>query len=347
METGLFELTRRLIAIESITGNEAAVADFLYEHLLAIGWRSEKIQVSPTRWNVFARRGKPAITFSTHIDTVPPFLDPWEDDDFIYGRGACDAKGPLAAQIFAAEELFNEGLDLIGLLFVVGEEQDSIGAITANRWLREQPFAEELRYLINAEPTENRLASGTKGALRLRIETRGRAAHSAYPHLGENAIDKLLGALERIHKLPRHWDPVLGEQTINIGTISGGIKPNIISDKAQAEVMFRLVTDPETVKQQVLDEVSPFADVRFDFEIPAVHLKIHPGFDTAPMSFYTDIPSLHHWGEPLLLGPGSIHDAHTMKEKISKKDLVKGQKLYVQLARELLDNIDGLDGRQR
>ncbi|HEY3128254.1 MAG TPA: M20/M25/M40 family metallo-hydrolase [Acidobacteriota bacterium] len=330
------DLARSLISIESTTGNEAAVSDFLHRYLLGRGWQVETIAVAENRWNLFARKGTPRIAFSTHMDTVPPVLPSGEDEDFLYGRGACDAKGILAAQIIAAEQLSREEAASLCLLFVVGEERNSAGAIAANRWVKSQPFAAGLRYLINGEPTENRLALGTKGSLRCTIEAAGRSAHSAYPELGENAIEKLLDALQLIRRLPLRSHPELGKETVNIGTISGGTRPNIIPDHAEAEVMFRLVCNPEALKEQIAQNTGSLAQVRFDFEVPVVLLKRLADFDSAPMAYTTDIPFLTNFGEPLLLGPGSIQDAHSVHEKISKKELLRGVELYAKLVRILL-----------
>ncbi|HEY2933473.1 MAG TPA: M20/M25/M40 family metallo-hydrolase [Acidobacteriota bacterium] len=331
------ELTRKLVAIESTTGCEGPAADFLYGYLRDHGWSAQKLPVEEGRWNVFARRGAPQVVFSTHIDTVPPHVELAEDEAFIYGRGACDAKGIAAAQVSAAEKLFREeGIENICLLFVVGEERNSAGAIAANRWVEKQPFFGGLRYLINGEPTENVLASGTKGSLRCRLTASGVSAHSAYPHLGVNAIEKLLEALHRIRSLQLRTDPDLGEETLNLGTIQGGTRPNVVPDFATAEVMFRLVDGGGVLKNEILQRVGGLAEVNFEFEVPPLRLKRMAEFQTAPMAYTTDIPFLTHFGEPLLLGPGCIDDAHTLQEKISKQELSRGVQLYADLARALL-----------
>ncbi|MBI3940973.1 MAG: M20/M25/M40 family metallo-hydrolase [Acidobacteria bacterium] len=328
-------LARSLVAIESTTGNESAAGDFLLGYLRSEGWDVERLPVDAGRWNLFARRGDPKIIFSTHIDTVPPFVLPAEDDAFIYGRGACDAKGILAAQVSAAAELLREGMSSVGLLFVVGEERNSAGAMAANQWILSQPFAGKVRFLINGEPTENKLALGTKGSLRCLLEATGRSAHSAYPQLGVNAIEKLLDALQQVRKLPLRADPELGGETVTIGTIVGGTRPNVVPDSASAEVMFRLVSDSEPLKREMVGRIGSLAEVRFEFEVPRVRFRRVEGFETAPMAYTTDIPFLSNFGEPLLLGPGSVHDAHTLGEKISKKELIRGVQLYAQLARRL------------
>jgi acetylornithine deacetylase len=332
-------LALRLIGIESTTGMESALAEFLHGYLEGQGWKVERLPVQGDRVNLFARSGEPRVLFSTHMDTVPPFLGPREDEAFIYGRGACDAKGILAAQVSAATQLLHEGENSVALLFVVGEERNSAGAIAANKWILGQPFSSRIRYLINGEPTENKLAVGTKGSLRCVVEAKGRSAHSAYPHLGVNAIEKLLDTLQKIRTLPLRSDPDLGDETVNIGTITGGTRPNVIPDSASAEVMFRLVADAEPLKRQIAERVAGEAEVRFEFEVPPIRLKCLDGFETAAMAYTTDIPFLTHFGRPLLLGPGSIRHAHTMGEKISKAELARGVQLYAELARRLLKEL--------
>ena len=186
----VFELTRALVDIDSVTPNEERVGVYLAGHLSALASRTngkvERIEVEPHRYNVLATWGEPVVTLSTHMDTVPPYYTSKEDDQWIWGRGACDTKGIIASMIFAVEALLAEGLRGIALLFVVGEERNSAGALAAAKDNRGS------RYIINGEPTENKLAVGSKGALRFEIAAKGRMAHSAYPHLGESAIEKLL-----------------------------------------------------------------------------------------------------------------------------------------------------------
>jgi acetylornithine deacetylase len=325
-----FELTRRLIEIESITENEQHVAVFLRDRLASLGWNASLQEAAPGRPNVTALLGKPELVFTTHIDTVPPYLPFREDDDNIYGRGACDAKGIAAAQIEAAERLRHSGENRIGLLFVVGEERNSAGAIFANRT---PPGS---RFCIDGEPTENRLAVGSKGSLRAELPVRGRAAHSAYPEMGDSAILKLLDLLQDLRAMELPSDALLGQTTCNIGILEGGTKPNIIPDHARAEVMFRSVEPIDRLKQRLEALVAGRAAVTYPFEVPPFMMNVLEGFETAVVSFTTDVPFLTRWGKPYLIGPGSILDAHTANEKISKKQLVDGIDLYVDLARKLL-----------
>lgn len=324
-----FALTRHLIDIDSITGNEAGVAEFLRDHLERLGADVTLEVAEPGRPNVRAFWGKPDVVLSTHTDTVPPFIASREDEAFIYGRGACDAKGIIAAQVEAARRLRADGVTGIGLLFVVGEERNSAGALVANR----NPAGS--RYLINGEPTENKLAVGTKGALRLVITTSGRAAHSAYPELGESAIEKLLDALGRVRKLDLPSDDVLGNTTCNIGLIHGGIAPNVIPDSASAEVMFRTVQQPEELFTIVRDAIGDLATVEMAFSVPPVRLGVLEGFEKEVVSFATDVPCLSAWGQPFLIGPGSIHVAHTPDERIAKADLLRAVDIYVSMVKKL------------
>lgn len=333
----LFELTRTLVDIESVTGNEAAVGEHL-ERVLAplvsrYQGRLERMEVEPGRFNVFAAWGEPAVTFSTHMDTVPPFIPSREDEEHIWGRGACDAKGIIASMLAAVESLLEEGARNLGVLFVVGEERNSAGALAAARNPRGS------RYLINGEPTENKLALGSKGALRIELRASGRMAHSAYPELGESAIEKLLDVLEAVRRIPLPVDPVLGPSTLNIGTISGGRAPNVIADFAQAELMVRLVGNPAAISQAIRAAAAGRAEVREVLCVPAVRLKALDGFETTVVAYTTDIPAFGGaWGEPFLVGPGSIHAAHTLEERVPKRQLEQAVEVYRQLAARLLNS---------
>lgn len=331
----VFELTRKLVDIESVTGNEEPVGRFLYEYLSARsalnGGRVELLEVEPRRYNVFAHWGDPVVTLSTHIDTVPPFFPSRDEGDCIWGRGACDAKGIIAAMIHAAEALVREGTRGVALLFVVGEERNSAGAFAAARDPRGS------RFLINGEPTENKLALGSKGALRFEVRASGKMAHSAYPELGESAIEKLLDALEKLRRMPLPSDPVLGPSTLNIGTIAGGRAPNVIPDHAQAEVFVRLIDDGLSLREQVRKLLQPAVEVKDVLRIPALHLGALPGLETTVVAYTTDIPAFGGtWGQPYLLGPGAIQVAHTERERIPKPQIEQAVQIYQQMVRQLL-----------
>src|SRR5712691_6608830 len=324
----LFELTRKLIDIPSVTGEEQLVGVFLKSHLEGLSYCVELQQVEKSRCNVIATTGAPPrIVLSTHMDTVPPHISSSEDDRFIYGRAACDAKGIIAAQIFAAEQLRGAGFRDLGLLFTVDEELASLGAQVAN----EHPLAEQCRYLINAEPTDNRMATGTKGSLRLTVRTEGRAAHSAYPEQGESAIEKMLDTLASIRACVWPGDALFGDTTCNIGVIAGGTRPNVIPAEASAELQIRLATGAGAVKQVLENAVAGRATLEYTSEHDPVRLHSVEGFDQCVVRFTTDIPYLSRWGTPLLLGPGSILDAHTEHERIAKSELVGAVALYVKL----------------
>lgn len=327
-----FILTRQLIDIPSLTGDEKSVGEFLAKHLASLGYQVERQQVATDRFNVIATTGEsPRIVFSTHMDTVPPFIASSEDGEYIYGRGSCDAKGIIAAQIFAAEQLRQNGMNNVGLLFTVDEELSSLGAQAANK----HPLARECRFLINGEPTDNRLATGTKGSLRLIITTEGRAAHSAYPEAGESAIEKLLDILQDIRAIEWPGDSFFGDTTCNIGVLNGGTRPNVIPDRARGELQIRLATDIERIKPLVQGAVAGRAHVEFASAHDPVRLFSVEGFDTCVVRFTTDVPYLSNWGKPLLLGPGSILDAHTDHERITKHELEHAIELYVTLANKL------------
>ncbi len=324
-------LTRQLVDIESITGNEGPVGAFLYRELAGMGFQVEKMTAEMERCNVYAtarEQPHPAVVLSTHMDTVPPFIPSWEDATRIYGRGSCDAKGIIAAQIAAALRLRHEGIH-VGLLFLVGEERDSIGAKAAN----EKPPG--CRFLINGEPTENKVAVASKGALRAEVTARGKMAHSAYPELGDSAIDKLLEALTRLRHMELPVDPEVGPCTLNIGLIEGGRAPNVVADRAKAQLLYRLVGPSEKLREQIREAVGNLVRVDFTLEIPFVRLRALDGIPTMVAAFTTDIPALTNWGEPLLVGPGSIHTAHTEGEYVEKKQLHEAVDLYCTIAKKL------------
>ena len=331
--------TLALCAIDSTTYSEGPLADFLADFLDLRGWSVEKTPVEQPlesatqshRSNIYAGTAgeTPDLVFSTHLDTVPPYIPPSEDAEYLYGRGVADAKGILAAQVAAAEALRAQGYK-IGLLFVSGEERDSAGAKAANL------HPKGSRFLINGEPTDNRLALASKGALRVIVRASGKMAHSAYPELGDSAVHKLVQALERILSIPLPSIEDVGPSTLNIGLIQGGHAPNVIADKAEAQVLIRLVGDSAPVRAAVRDAVAGLAEADFTLEIPFVRLKAVPGLPTMIAKFTSDIPQLSNWGQPLLLGPGSIHVAHTPHEKIAKKELLTAVDLYIQVAQQLL-----------
>ncbi len=332
----LFELTRSLIDIESITLNEKGVGEFLLGLLKEMArlhsGSVERLEVAENRFNVFAKWGEPTVTLSTHMDTVPPFIPSREDNNFVWGRGACDAKGIIASMISAAEGLLGAGVQNIGLLFVVGEERDSAGAMAAAKTPR------GARYLINGEPTENKLALGCKGSLRYEVVVRGKMAHSAYPELGRSAIEGLLDVLQDIRGIPLPEDALLGSSTLNIGTISGGRAPNVIPDSARAELMFRLAGEAAPVHAAVARAVTGRAELKKVLQTPIVRLGALDGLPATVVSYTTDIPFLAGpWGQPFLFGPGSVHVAHTEEERISKKEMREAVEIYQRMVRTLFD----------
>ena len=328
--TDVVALAAELLAIPSLSGSEKAVVDFVTKWLVARGWNVTVQEVSKGRGNVWASRSGGGVAFSTHLDTVPPHIAPRIEKDRLYGRGACDAKGIAAAMMVAAERLVQSGENRIDLLLVVGEEQGSDGARAANN------LSTKSRFLVNGEPTESKLASGAKGSLRVIVRTRGKEAHSAYSQLGESAIEPLLQLLPTIHQLPLPSDSVLGETTVNIGTIRGGTAANIVPAHAEAELMVRLVGDVKPVKKLVQEWAKGRAEVEFGSHIPAQKFHIVDGFDVAPMAYTSDIPLLPRWGTPLLFGPGSIHVAHTPDEHIDIEELRASVDAYERIARQLL-----------
>ncbi len=337
------QLTRDLVNIESTTYHEGPAGVFLHSFLEGERYRVERMPVEQPdqaltpgagegeRFNLYAAMPgvTPEVVLSTHFDTVPPYFGCTEDDEFLYGRGTCDAKGIVAAQVAAADRLRDAGVK-VGLLFVVGEERDSAGAREANLHPRGS------RFLINGEPTDNRLALASKGALRVEIRAKGRMAHSAYPELGESAIDKLIEALHDVLAMELPVEPEIGPSTLNIGLLQGGRAPNVIADKAEAHLLIRLVGPSEGIREEILRVVGDRAEVSFSLDLPFVRMRKVGNLPTMVAKFTTDIPSLTEWGEPFLLGPGSIHVAHTPQEKIAKKELLEAVELYYDLASGLV-----------
>ncbi len=332
----LFELTRKLIDIESITPNETEIGEFLFGYLSQMAERHqgkiERMAAEPGRENIFVHFGEPVVTLSTHMDTVPPFIPSRDDGENIWGRGACDTKGIIAAMICAAHNLLRAGQRNFGLLFVVGEERNSVGAYLAAKNPRGS------RFLINGEPTENKLAIGSKGALRYEIVARGRMAHSAYPALGESAILKLLTALDRIRRMRLPVDELLGASTLNIGLISGGRAPNVIPDEARAEIFIRVVGDVAALRNATEIAASPEAEANEMLFIPSLRLGSLQGFETTVVAYTTDIPAFDgKWGEPYLIGPGTILVAHTDDEHVAKSQLIEASRIYERMVRQLTE----------
>jgi acetylornithine deacetylase len=323
-------LTRELVDIDSTTGREEAAGAVLARVLRDLGYTVIEQPVSDGRCNVYGSIGHPAVVFSTHFDCVPPFFPSREEQGRLYGRGACDAKGIAVAQMAAAERLRASGWTDIGLLFVVGEERGSDGAKLANT------IANGSKFLINGEPTDNRLARATRGVYRSRMRARGRAAHSSQPELGESAIEKLVDAIMALRAVEWPSDPDLGTTYYTVGVIKGGVAPNVVPASAEAEVLFRTVSDHPEIRQRMEAAVAPFVTMEEVHVVPPVRLCTVPGFDTAVFNFTTDVPFLDNWGTPLLIGPGSINLAHTADEYVEVADLARSVELYIELAKALV-----------
>ena len=332
----VLELARSLVDIPSVTGEEAAVADWLAGRLRTLGYRVDRVETEPGRPNLLATtHAPPRIVFSTHLDTVPPHVPARVAEGHLYGRGACDAKGIAAAQIVAAERLRAAGESRVGLLFVVDEETGGGGAKTMNA----HKLAGECRFLINGEPTDNQLIRGCKGSLRVRLRTKGPGGHSAYPEKAPSAIHALVQVLADVQSASWPSDPVLGPTTCNVGTIGGGEALNVIARSAEAGLQIRVVTPPDTTLARLREIVAGRADIERLSATPPVHLTAPDGFETAVVSFSTDIPHLTNWGAPLLLGPGSIFDAHVPGERVAIAELERGVALYERLGRTMLEQV--------
>ena len=325
-------LTRELVALESTTGREGPATDLLARLLAKLGYRIVRQPVTPGRDNLYAWREAPEVVFSTHLDCVPPYLPLREDETHLHGRGTCDAKGLAAAMIEAAERMAAQGERRMGLLFVVGEENGSDGAKLARE------LEPKGRFLINGEPTENRLSVGQKGSLKVVLRCEGRAAHSAYPEEGQSGLLPILDTLEAFRRLPLEVDAMLGPSTLNIGTVTGGVAPNVIPPRAEAQILVRLVGPSDSVRLRLAGSAAPGVTVSFPVELPYFKNTTPPppGWDTTVVSFASDLPFYTEWGQGLQLGPGTIRVAHTANERIGKAELKQGVELYVKLARDLM-----------
>jgi acetylornithine deacetylase len=337
-EVDVVSLTRALVDIDSTTGREGAAARWLADYLRGRGYAVVEQPVDADRFNVIATSGgpegprderDPSVVFSTHLDCVPPFFASRIEGDRLYGRGACDAKGILAAQVAAAERVRQSGETRVGLLFVVGEERGSDGARAANS------LPNGCRFLVNGEPTDNRLGAATRGVLRLKLRATGRAAHSSFPELGDSAIDKLIDALIELRTIELPSDPTLGRTHYTVGLIAGGVAPNVVSPAAEAEIMFRTVSAAADVRRAV-EPLERRVAIDHVLEVPPVQMTTVRGFASAVFPYTTDVPFLAGWGQPLLFGPGSIHVAHTADEFVSIRELHDAVDHYVTIARELL-----------
>lgn len=323
-------LTEALVDIPSPTGDERAVVEFMAGVLTTLEYRLQRLEVEPGREVLYATLDAPVVVLSTHLDVVPPHLPFRADREWLYGRGTCDAKGIAATMLAAAEELRAAGERRVGLLFVVGEETGGDGAKAANA------LEPKGRFLINGEPTENCLSIGQKGALTFELIALGKAAHSAYPEEGKSATDALLGAIERIRTIPTPSDPLLGETTLNVGMIAGGVAANVIAPEARATLMYRTVADDGPLKEAIIAAAGPEVTVTWKGRFGHVRSPTLEGWDTTTVRFASDLAHLSPWGTGYQLGPGTIKVAHTADERIRIADITEGVASYVRLVRQLL-----------
>lgn len=325
---------RRLIDVPSPTESEFAAAELLEHELTRLGFATRRQDLTPTRFNLLALAGgTPRVLFNSHMDTVPPWFASREDEEFLYGRGACDTKGIIASMLAAGERLRARGVDEFGFLFVVGEETDSIGAKAAN-----VAFADlGSEYVVVGEPTESKFARASKGALTCHVRFSGVAAHSAYPHLGESAINRMVAAIAEINLADWGSHDVLGKTTVNVGVVRGGERPNIIPAEAECELIFRLVTTPEEIEHNLAILVANHEGrITLSRGNPPQFMVVPQGAESQVVAFNTDVPWLPNLGKPLLFGPGSILDAHGANEKISKRDLLAAVTTYEEMVVSLL-----------
>lgn len=324
------------VAIESITGNEGGYGDALARRASALGLSVERQVVAPGRFNVLARAGKPRVVFCTHLDTVPPYVSLREDRERVHGRGSCDAKGPAVAMFAAVERLLASGEERVGLLFTVGEETDSAGAVHANAKLAE-PW--EPAFTIVGEPTGLKYVAAGKGTFKAKLRAHGVAGHSSQ-NVGPSAVHELVRCTHRLLETSWGEHAVLGPGTINIGQFSGGVASNVVAAEAHAEIFVRAVEAPDVVRAKVERALGPH--VAFDGVAKStapLEFVVPPGETGIGIAFGTDVPYLGRWGRPLLMGPGSILDAHTDHEFVEKKDIERAAAEYERAARWALGQL--------
>ncbi len=327
------DIARRLIDIPSVTGEEKNVLLALEELLTGMGLPVERQMVAEDRWNIYAGwRGDDTVAFSTHVDTVPPWYPSRVEDDIVYGRGACDTKGIIASMLIAGERLIERGVPP-AYLFVVGEETDSIGARSATAG------GARASAIIVGEPTDNHLASGHKGVVSYYLRTTGIASHSAYPERGHSAIHDLLDIIRDIQSEDWGKNDILGDATLNIGLIKGGVALNTFAPEAEASFMHRIVDDAAARRQQVEDVVRGRAAITFQTISEPQFLETLPGFPVKSVNFGTDIPHMRPMGRCFLAGPGSVHDAHTDHERIGIEAMNEAVELYVKLYTDLMEQV--------
>jgi acetylornithine deacetylase len=278
----LVSLHKSLVEYESITGNEHDVAQYLISYLQESNFTVETQDVSPrtssgkSRENIFAYVGttrQTRVLVSSHIDTVPPFWKYERKGDEIWGRGSVDAKGSVASQIIAVEELLDSGTIAEGdvaLLFVVGEEVGGDGMKKANE------LGVSWESCIFGEPTELKLASGHKGIMSLDIKAKGKAGHSGYPQLGKSANSMIVKALYALLQVDLPSSEKYGSSTLNIGTIRGGVAGNVIAEDASATISLRIAAgQPAMIEKILLDAIEKTGeklDVKFSGGYPPVYI---------------------------------------------------------------------------
>lgn len=339
----VIELTQALCAIPSITGAEAAVVDDVARRLQAIGLTVRRQQVgdSAGRDNLLATAGRdPEVLLTTHLDTVPPFLPPRVEGDRLYGRGVADAKGIAAAMICAFERLLASGEQRVGLLFVVGEETDSDGAKAAAAG-----FMPRVRWFIDGEPTDGAQASAMKGVLAFELVTEGRAAHSAYPEAGHSAVHQLIADLSRLTSEPWPVTDEAGQTTLNVGHIEGGVAPNVMAPHAKAVCVLRTTADADLLLARVRALLTPSTRLTVRTKSSPQRLVTLPGEPTKVVAFGSDVPHLSALASSgaLMVGPGSILEAHTAHESVLLAELRAAVDQYQRLALRLL----ALDDQER
>ena len=378
-EAEVVGICRDLVRLQSVNppGSELAAAEYVAAALKKCGVGAELVKHSDTRASVLARlkgQGKePALFYNGHLDTVPVGAEKWRHDPFggeiaegkIWGRGAADMKGGLAAMMAAMKALAEASVPLQGDLILAataGEEIDSLGATEVAKMLSREP----LQALFIAEPTYNEIYIAEKGVLWVEIETFGKTAHGSMPDQGRNAVLMMVKIIQEIEKIkiPHKTHPVLGGFTRSLNTISGGIKTNVVPDHCAATIDMRTVPGQEhsAILRQVENILEDLGRKDPDFKAAVKAIIDHPSVETSPSepvlqkfsslvaemtgqkagfkgaNYFSDaVGFLPVLKVPLILfGPGEPGQAHQPNEQVEISKLVEAARIFTVTARRLL-----------
>ena len=357
MDTGFFY---RLLNIDSTSGKEASLADMLVAEMSAPGRDVRTFDVGDGTVNILVSWGVPEVVFCTHLDTVPPYIAPSSDGDLVRGRGTCDAKGQIFAMYEACKVLESKGYDGFALLLLAGEETGSFGA---KAFRGQHPGAE---WVIVGEPTDNCMASASKGTKAFEVEFTGKAFHSGYPEHGTSAVNLFNDFMNALRSIVFPSDDILGNTTWNIGRLSSDNPQNILSDRLTCRVYFRTTFASDEMVCNIMRNIAgPDAKLRFGrprvqdgSDIVAKEVapwqkamsvkalggdtptsyETFPEFPAKPVSFGSDAPQLTNFRRKILCGPGSILVAHRDDEHVLISDIAQAVENYVKMFEKIRES---------